>query len=175
MPLPTSFVVKKGSKIFSITSGGNAAAIVLDLDQHIIRRRQMPPRRSAAHSAGGDIARADLNPAARLRHGVAGVDHEIDDHLFELSDVGLHEPQIAAVTQIELVLLADDAAQQHLQFGERVAELQHLRAQRLPAREGEQLPRQARRAIGGLLDLANVLEGRIGRPMAGRAAGRNSR
>ena len=45
----------------------------------------------------------------------------------------------------------------------RVAEIEHLRPQRLPARERQQLPHQRRRAGGVLLDLHDVLERRIGR------------
>ena len=67
-----------------------------------------------------------------------------------------------------LDLLADEAAQQVLQFGQNVVELQHLRAQRLAARERQQLAHEARRAIGVLLDLHDVLEGRIGRPVVGQ-------
>ncbi len=66
-------------------------------------------------------------------------------------------------TGVELHLLADQAAQQHGEIGQRVTEIQHLRPQRLPARERQQLPHQARRAVGVLLDLHDVLEGRIGR------------
>ena len=62
-------------------------------------------------------------------------------------------------------LLADQPAQQHGEIGQRLAEIEHLRAQRLAAREGEQLPHQARRPVGVLLDLHDVLERRIGRPM----------
>ena len=56
---------------------------------------------------------------------------------------------------------------QHLQFGQHVAELQHLRPQRLPARKSQQLPHQSGGAIGVLLDLHDVLEGRIGRAVIG--------
>ena len=101
------------------------------------------------------------------RHGVARIDDEIDDHLLELVEVGLHLPQVAAVHDVELDRLADQPAQQHLQFRQHVVELQHLRPQRLAAREGEQLPHQARRAIGVLLDLHDVLEGRVGRAVIG--------
>ena len=44
-----------------------------------------------------------------------------------------------------------------------LAEIEHLRAQRLLAREGQQMPHQARRAVGILLDLHDVAERRIGR------------
>ena len=76
---------------------------------------------------------------------------------------------------VELDRLADQPAQQHLQLGQHVGELQGLRPQRLPAREREQLPHQTRRAIGVLLDLHDVLEGRIGRAVIGEQTGRNSR
>ena len=45
----------------------------------------------------------------------------------------------------------------------RVAEVEHLRPQRLAAREREQLPHQRRGAGGVLLDLHDVLERRVGR------------
>ena len=104
---------------------------------------------------------------AAVRHRVARVDDEIDHHLFELVEVGLDEPQVAAVAQVEFDLLADEAAHQHLEVRQHVADLQDLRTQRLAAREGEQLADEARRAVGVLLDLHDVLEGRIGRPVIG--------
>ena len=54
------------------------------------------------------------------------------------------------------------------EVGEHVAELQHLRPQRLPAREGEQLPHEPGGAVGILLDLHQVLERGIGRPVVGQ-------
>ena len=65
--------------------------------------------------------------------------------------------------EVELHLLADQAAQQHGEVAQRIAEIEHLRAQRLAAREGEQLPHQRRGAGRVLLDLHDVLERRIGR------------
>ena len=63
----------------------------------------------------------------------------------------------------EVDLLADQTAQQHGEIGERVAEMQHLRAQRLASRERQQLAHQSRRARRVLLDLHDVLERRVGR------------
>ena len=71
------------------------------------------------------------------------------------------------VAHVELDLLAEQALQQQREVGEHVAELEHLRAQRLAAREGEELPHQARGAVGVLLDLHDVREGRVGRPVVG--------
>ncbi|MEY9117716.1 hypothetical protein ABIE86_006448 [Bradyrhizobium diazoefficiens] len=65
--------------------------------------------------------------------------------------------------QVELDLLADQPAQQHGEVGKRIAEIEHLRAQRLPPRERQQLPHQRRGARRVLLDLHDVLERRIGR------------
>ena len=64
---------------------------------------------------------------------------------------------------VERDLLADQPAQQHRQVVQRLAEIEHLRPQRLLARERQQLPHQARGPVGVLLDLHDVLEGRIGR------------
>ena len=63
--------------------------------------------------------------------------------------------------------LADKPAQQHLQLRQDIVELQRLRPQRLPARERQQLANQARRPVGVLLDLHDVLKGRIRRPVIG--------
>ena len=85
--------------------------------------------------------------------------------LLELADIGLDRPEIASVDHVELHVLANKAAQQHGQVGHRFAEIEHLRAQRLLARECQQLPHQARRPVGVLLDLHDVLERRVGRPV----------
>ena len=111
---------------------------------------------------GGDIGGAQLEPAA-AGHGVAGVDREIHDHLLELRNVDPHRPQIAAMHHLQRDLFADQPAQQHVEIGQHLAEIEHLRPHRLLAREGQQMPHQARRPVGILLDLHDVLERRVGR------------
>ncbi len=69
--------------------------------------------------------------------------------------------------QTELDVLAEQPLQQDRQVGQHLAEHQHLRAQRLAARERQQLAHQAGGAVGVLLDVHDVLEGRIGRPVVG--------
>ena len=64
---------------------------------------------------------------------------------------------------VERDLLAQEAAQQQTEVGQRVVEVDDLRAQRLLARERQQLAHQRRGAVGVLLDLHDVLERRIGR------------
>ena len=111
------------------------------------------------------MLRVRSDDAAALAHRVARIDDEVDDHLLELVEVGLDQPEVAPVRDFELDLLADQPAQHHLQFRQHVGELQHLRPQRLPARERQQLPHQARRPVGVLPDLHDVLERRVGRPV----------
>ena len=145
--------------------GGNAGAGVLHLDGDIVGGHQR--RFAEARAFGrGDVLRAQGDLAA-VGHGVARIDDEIHHNLLELVDVRLHQPQVAPVLQVQIDLLAHKAAQQHLQVGQHVAQLQHLRAERLAAREGEQLTRQRGGAVRVLLDLHDVLEGRIGRAMVG--------
>ena len=100
---------------------------------------------------------------AAAGHGVAGIDRQIHDHLLELRNVDPHRPQIAAVHHLQRDLFADQPAQQHVEIGQHLAEIEHLRPHRLLAREGQQMPHQARRPVGILLDLHDVLERRVGR------------
>ena len=64
---------------------------------------------------------------------------------------------------LERHLLADQPLEQHAEIAEHLAEVEHLRPQRLLARERQKLPHQSGGAVGVLLDLHDVLEGRIGR------------
>ena len=131
------------------------------------RRARRSPLK-VAHSPAGDVAGAQRDLAA-VGHGVARVDDEVDDDLLELVEVGLHQPQVAAVDDVERDRLADEPAQQHLQFRQHVVELQRLRPHRLPAGEGEQLAHEAGGPVGVLLDLHDVLAGRsVGRCLASR-------
>ena len=64
--------------------------------------------------------------------------------------------------EVELNGLAEQAAEQNGELRQHVAECQLLRAQGLLAREGKQLAYQARGPVRVLLDVHDVLEGRIG-------------
>ena len=78
----------------------------------------------------------------------------------------LTRAQVAAVGHLELDVLADQAAQQMRQLGQDVGQVEHLGLQGLLAREGQQLAHQVGRAVGVLLDLHDVGEGLIARPVA---------
>ena len=166
MPLPTSLVVKNGSKILSITSGGMPVPVSATSISDDVARRHAG-QAEAARLLGRDVAGADRELAA-VRHGVARVDGEVHDHLLELVHVGLDEPEVAPVLEVELDALAEEAPQQHRQVRQDLAEVEDLGPQRLAAREREQLAHEARRPVGVLLDLHDVLEGRIGRAVVGQ-------
>ena len=69
--------------------------------------------------------------SAAARHGVAGIDGEIDDDLVELSRVNPHHAEIAGVLHDQLNVLSDQAPQQVGHVGERLGGVQQYRFQGL--------------------------------------------
>src|SRR5262249_2605803 len=63
----------------------DAGPSVGDLDQHIVGRRHALV--SVARAVSGSDVRGAHPELAAVRHGIAGVDREIDDHLLELREV----------------------------------------------------------------------------------------
>ena len=141
--MPTSLVVKNGSKILSMISGGMPVP-VSSTSTSTYSPIGMPLYWNFALCVGADIGGAQRELAA-VGHRVARIDHEIDDHLLELREIGLHRPEVALRHDVERDPLADQPAQQHGQVVDHVAEVDDLRAQRLLAREREQVAHHARR------------------------------
>ena len=104
-------------------------------------------------------------PAALRRHRVARVDREVDDHLLELARVGADRPEVAAVLDHQLDRLAEQPLQQMGHLRDHVGKLEHLRAQGLLPREGEQLAGKARGAVRVRLDLLDVVIVAVARRM----------
>ena len=71
--------------------------------------------------------------------------------------IGADRAEVAAVLDDQLDRLAEQALQQVRHLRDDVGKLQHLRAQRLLAREGEQLAGQAGGAVRVRLDLLDVV------------------
>jgi hypothetical protein len=90
-------------------------------------------------------------------HRIAGIDGEVDDDLLELAGIGADRAEIAAMLDDQLDLLAEQALQEARHLGDDVGQLQHLRAERLLARESEQLPGQAGGAVRIGADLLDVV------------------
>src|SRR3546814_6298319 len=88
------------------------------------------------------------------------------DLLLELALVGLDHAEVAAMAHLQLDVLADEAAQQVRQLGQDVGQVQQARLQGLLARKGKKLAHQVGGAVGVLLDLHDVGERLVARPVA---------
>ena len=141
----------------------HAGAGVAHFDQHVFAGLHAVLT-EGEQVALGDIGGADRELAA-VRHGVARIHRKIDDHLLELMQVRLHRPDVGAAVELQLDVLAEQPPEQDRQLRQHVAELHALRPQGLLAREGKQLAHEPGGAVRVLLDVHDVLEGRIGRPV----------
>ena len=94
-------------------------------------------------------------PAAR--HGVARVDGEVEQHLFELARVGEHQLQIRRHGNLEADILPDRSSQHGLESGYDVAQLGGPQLEHLLAPERQQLLGQPLEVLGGVLDIGQHL------------------
>ena len=78
-----------------------------------------------------------------MRHRVARVHGEVDDHLLDLRRVGAHRRELGAEHRHELDVLADQAAQHHVHVADRRVQVEDARLQHLLAAERQQLAREA--------------------------------
>src|SRR5882724_2329133 len=91
-----------------------------------------------------------------LWHRVPRIDDEVDDDLFELSPIGLHDGGGNLREDRELDGLSEQRAQHGKHIRYHSVHVQRRRLQYLPTAEGEELPRQERGAIRGLLDVLDA-------------------
>jgi len=92
-----------------------------------------------------------------VRHGVAGVDGQIHEHLLDLSGDGLHRHRRRIGHHHQFDVLAGHRPQQPAHVQDQSVEVEHLRGQRLPSGEGEELPRESIRPLSSRADLAESL------------------
>ena len=91
--------------------------------------------------AQGYVASLDVELASG-GHGVAGIDSQVHDDLFDLSGIGANWPKIFSGSEHKIDIFTDHA-REHLQvFGGDIVEVDHPRSQHLLAAEGEQLAGQ---------------------------------
>ncbi len=113
-----------------------------------------------------DVGGFDREPAA-LRHRVAGVDHEIHQHLLDLTRVGAHPPQVRRGDGDERDVLADEPPQHAVHFSHDDVEVQDLGLEHLAAAVGEQLAGEPGRPLRRLADLFHIAAHRVpGRQVA---------
>ena len=92
-------------------------------------------------------------------HGVACVDDEIDQHLFDLAGIGKDRGDVASQVCLEADVFADEASEHGLAAGDHGVEIDHAWVERLPAAEGQELPREGRCARDTGADLVQVITG----------------
>ena len=85
--------------------------------------------------------------SAALRHRVARIDHQVEDHLLHHARVGLDMRQRRGVMALQVNILADDPVEHLGQVGDDVVQHQRLGLQHLFAAESQQLARQIGRPL----------------------------
>ena len=124
-------------------------------------RLTYPPGRQP--DAAGGVVRVDVRagggddqlPAGR--HGVAGVDGQVDQDLLDLARVGKHRAQSGGQVVGQFHVLAQGADEQLLDSFDHVVEVQRARLDDVAAGEGQQLAGERGGALGRPLDLLDVL------------------
>ena len=143
---------------------GDAAALIGDIDAHIIVRRH--DRGAEGGGLRHALVRGANGNGAALGHRVARIHDEIHDRVRKLRFIGVDGPQVRRVLQLDLNAFADEAAEQLMHFGDGAVQRQHLGLHRLLAAEGKKLLDQIGGAQGILMDEVDLVERRIARGVA---------
>ena len=124
-----------------------AATVVADTQLYVVARGQ------GAVGGGKDtveVAIGGLHGQRATRgHGVARVDHQVEQGAFELVRVGFGGPQGIAQTHVQADAFVDAALQQLAHGCHQLIDLHGLGVKRLSARKRQQPVCEAGRAIGG--------------------------
>ena len=120
--------------------GRHADAGIADGEQHVLPGSDLGVRGGIA-IVEISIRRLDRQPAA-VRHRVARVDREVEQHVLELVGIDARLPQAAGEHGLDRDVLAQGPAQQVRHAGHQSPDIERLRLQRLLAGEGEQPMRQ---------------------------------
>ena len=112
---------------------------------------------------GGGVVRPDGERPA-VRHRVARVGGEVEQHLFDLAAVRFHGFDVFAELEHQHRVRADQAPQKPFGLADDDVQIEHDRLNHLLAAERQQLARQRRRAAAGLPDALDVVaDARAGR------------
>src|SRR6185437_9362193 len=116
------------------------------------------------HKSAGGRARSGLRihlldilcldaKAAAVGHGVACVDDQIQNNLFDLPRVGLYVVQLRIEHEREFDVLLDKASQHLVEGADRLVDIQDHRFDHLLPAQHQELASKRGRAVAGLLDL----------------------
>ena len=95
------------------------------------------------------------------RHRVSRIQHQVHQHLFELSAVGADGAQPGGQNRHQVHVLADQPAEHRAHVGDQGVQVEHDRLQHLLAAEGEQLLGEHRRPLPAFDDLLHVAAARV--------------
>ena len=151
MPLPTSLVVKNGSKARRQDVGRHAGTGVADRQHGVLAWRDLVLQPHHIVPGQRDVAGLD-GEAAAGRHGIARVDAEVDQRGLDLRAVDIDRPEVGRGGGLHDDVLAERAPQQPAGACHEVVEVGDLGLQHLLARECQQLARQLRGLLAGVGD-----------------------
>ena len=115
-------------------------------------RRQPAGARRQQREPGGA-----QGEGAAVGHGVARVDREVHQHLVELAGIDVDDAVGVLQCQFQPDALAQAAAQQGCEIGDRLVYRDHARLEGLLRGEGQELAHQVRAASGAVEDQTDVL------------------
>ena len=146
-------MVKEGVEGPRDDVGRHASAGIGDAKRQILPRWQVPlPGRVLVHPL---VRGLDRDPPA-VRHGVAGIDAEVQQGVLELGRIDLRCPQANHVDGLDRDLRTDCASDEIGYADDEFGDVGGLRIERLSAREGEKAVRQSRGTSGRALSRDDV-------------------
>src|SRR6187549_2678471 len=96
-----------------------------------------------------DVVSFEGDRAAR-RHGVAGIDGQVNQDLLNLNRVGHDGVQVAVGNDAEVNVLSNEPAQHFRSVGENFVQVEQLGLKNLATAERQHLPSECRSAFRGL-------------------------
>ena len=150
---------KEGFENVRLRFGVHTAAIVGNREHYVFAGRQ----HGRGPRIGGiqiDIRSLDCQATA-LRHRVARINGEIQDHLLDLAAVGLDQAHVGSGRGLQLNVLADQPSQNSLHVHKNALNADYFGRQHLFSTESKQLARERGGPLRGRLDLFRVTPQRI--------------
>ena len=155
VPAPGSLVVKNGSNRWRCTSSLMPTPVSLTASSTFAPAAPSP-RDARVLLVEVDVGGLDREPAA-VRHRVARVGREVEDHALDLRAVRLDRGEAGRQPHADADVVADDPAHHRLHAGDDLVQVEHARVQHLAAAEREQLAGERRRLLGRVGDLADLV------------------
>src|ERR1035441_7103952 len=122
----------------------HALTVVAEGEADVLSVRQVHGEPRAAFDVGG----FDGQPTAR-RHGIAGIDGEIDENLVHLPGIGENVPQAVGKRRMDLYVLSQQAGKHALGTGHIGVQVEANGLEDLSAAEGQQLAGERSGALRG--------------------------